>query len=221
MAANAIRQGEESRAEGADPLRGLKVKLFADGADKAGMLEMYRLPHIQGFTTNPTLMRKAGIKDYEAFARDILAAIPDRPISLEVFADEFSQMERQARLIAGWGQNVYVKIPVSNTKGESAAPLVERLKGRNTAQCHGPADFESGSGCLRCPPRRRAGLCIGFCGAYRRHGPGPDSRHGCRRRDAARRSWGGTDLGQPTRTAERDAGGCHRLPHHHRDLRHS
>jgi transaldolase len=127
MAANAIRQGEESQAEGSDPLRGLKVKLFADGADKAGMLEMYRLPHIQGFTTNPTLMRKAGIKDYEAFARDILEAIPDRPISLEVFADEFSQMERQARLIAGWGKNVYVKIPVSNTKRESAAPLVERL----------------------------------------------------------------------------------------------
>ena len=129
MGANANRHGEESRAEGPDPLSGLKVKLFADGADKAGMLEMYRLPYIQGFTTNPTLMRKAGIKDYEAFARDILEAIPDRPISLEVFADEFSQMERQARLIAGWGKNVYVKIPVSNTKRESAAPLVKRLAG--------------------------------------------------------------------------------------------
>jgi len=116
-----------SQAETTNPLQGLKVKLFADGADKAGMLEMYRLSHIQGFTTNPTLMRKAGIKDYEAFARDILEAIPDRPISLEVFADEFDQMERQARIIAGWGKNVYVKIPVSNTKRQSAAPLVERL----------------------------------------------------------------------------------------------
>jgi transaldolase len=105
----------------------LKVKLFADGADKAGMLEMYGHSHIQGFTTNPTLMRKAGVTDFEAFARDILAAIPDRPISLEVFADEFGQMERQARIVASWGDNVYVKIPVTNTKGESAAALVRRL----------------------------------------------------------------------------------------------
>jgi transaldolase len=127
MSANVIIQEEELQAETLNPFRGLKVKLFADGADKAGMLEMYRLPHIQGFTTNPTLMRKAGIKDYETFARDILEAIPDRPISLEVFADEFDQMARQARIIAGWGKNVYVKIPVSNTKRESAAPLVERL----------------------------------------------------------------------------------------------
>src|SRR6059058_1932812 len=99
-------------------LSDLKVKLFADGADKATMLALYKNPAIQGFTTNPTLMRKAGIADYEAFARDIVVAIPDRPISLEVFADEFDQMERQARLIAAWGKNVYVKIPVSNTKRE-------------------------------------------------------------------------------------------------------
>ena len=127
MSATTEIQRPVREAESANPLHGLKVKLFADGADKAGMLEMYRLSHIQGFTTNPTLMRKAGIKDYEAFARDILEAIPDRPISLEVFADEFDQMERQARIIAGWGKNVYVKIPVSNTKRESAAPLVARL----------------------------------------------------------------------------------------------
>jgi transaldolase len=120
-------QEEELRTEKMTPVSRLKVKLFADGADKAGMLEMYALPHIQGFTTNPTLMRKAGIKDYEAFARDIVESIPDRPISLEVFADEFDRMEAQARIIAGWGKNVYVKIPVSNTKRESAAPLVERL----------------------------------------------------------------------------------------------
>lgn len=106
---------------------GLKVKLFADGADRAGMLDMYRHSHIHGFTTNPTLMRKAGITDFEAFARDILQAIPDRPISLEVFADDFPQMERQARIVAGWGSNVYVKIPVTNTKGESSADLVRHL----------------------------------------------------------------------------------------------
>lgn len=105
----------------------LKVKIFADGADKAGILEMYKDPMIQGFTTNPTLMRKAGVKDYEAFARDILALIPDRPISLEVFADEFSEMEEQARIIAGWADNAYVKIPVSNSKGASSAELVRRL----------------------------------------------------------------------------------------------
>ena len=105
----------------------LKVKLFADGAEKKSMLELYRNPHIQGFTTNPTLMRKAGIQDYEAFARDILAAIPDRSISLEVFADDFDEMERQARLIASWGKNVYVKIPITNTKSEPAYDLIRRL----------------------------------------------------------------------------------------------
>lgn len=105
----------------------LRIKLFADGAEKKSMLELYRNPLIQGFTTNPTLMRKAGIQDYEAFARDILAAIPDRSISLEVFADDFGEMERQARLIASWGKNVYVKIPVTNTKSEPAYDLIRRL----------------------------------------------------------------------------------------------
>jgi transaldolase len=105
----------------------LKVKLFADGADKAAMLDLYRNPLIKGFTTNPTLMRKAGISDYAAFARDIVASIPDRPISLEVFADEFAEMERQARLIASWGPNVYAKIPVTNTRREPALDLIHRL----------------------------------------------------------------------------------------------
>ena len=105
----------------------LNVKIFADGADKSAMLELYAKPWISGFTTNPTLMRKAGISDYAAFARDILAAIPDRPISLEVFADEFAEMERQARLIASWADNVYVKIPVTNTRREPALDLICRL----------------------------------------------------------------------------------------------
>ena len=104
-----------------------KVKLFADGADRAAMLEMRRDPLIRGFTTNPTLMRKAGVSDYEAFARDILRAIPDRPISLEVFSDDFEEMERQARRIAAWADNVYVKIPVTNTLGESSGELVRAL----------------------------------------------------------------------------------------------
>jgi transaldolase len=112
----------------------MSVKIFADGAEKASMLKLYADPRIQGFTTNPTLMRKAGITDYEAFARDILAAIPDRPISFEVFADEFDEMERQAERIAAWGPNVYVKIPVTNTRGESAGPLVKRLAARGVKQ---------------------------------------------------------------------------------------
>src|SRR5438132_4524829 len=95
--------------------RNLKVKLFADGADLAGMKEMAANPLIKGFTTNPTLMRKAGIADYKAFARDVLNAIPDRPLSFEVFADDFDEMLAQAKEIGSWGQNVYVKIPVSNT----------------------------------------------------------------------------------------------------------
>src|ERR1041385_6900661 len=105
----------------------LKVKLFADGADKAGMLEMYRKPFVKGFTTNPTLMRKAGVTDYRAFAHEILEAIPDRPISFEVFSDEFDEMERQAREIATWGSNVYVKIPVSNTRAESSRAVIRSL----------------------------------------------------------------------------------------------
>jgi transaldolase len=116
--------------KGVEPMKSasdLKVKLFADGADKAGMLEMNANPLIKGFTTNPTLMRKAGVTDYETFARDILKEIPDKPLSFEVFSDEFGEMERQARLIGSWGANVYVKIPVTNSRGESSADLVGAL----------------------------------------------------------------------------------------------
>src|SRR5215469_18023726 len=104
-------------------LSDLNVAIFADGAERAGMREMYAKPYIKGFTTNPTLMRKAGISDYEKFAREILRDIPDRPISFEVFADEFPEMARQARKIATWGKNVRVKIPITNTRRESAVSL--------------------------------------------------------------------------------------------------
>lgn len=107
----------------------LTVKIFADGAEKAGMLEMYSKPYIKGFTTNPTLMRKANIRDYKAFALDIVSAIPDRPISFEVFSDEFPEMERQALEIAGWGENVFVKIPVTNSRRQPSYALIERLAG--------------------------------------------------------------------------------------------
>ena len=105
----------------------LKVKIFADGADLDGILELYDNPYITGFTTNPTLMRKSGISDYEKFSRLVLEHIGDHPISFEVFSDEFDEMERQAHKIARWGDNVYVKIPVTNTRRESSVDLVRRL----------------------------------------------------------------------------------------------
>lgn len=103
------------------------MKLYADGADKGDMLELYANPLIRGFTTNPTLMRKAGVADYETFAHEVLAVIPDRPISFEVFDDEFPEMERQAHRIAGWSDHVYVKIPVTNSRAESSLELIRRL----------------------------------------------------------------------------------------------
>jgi transaldolase len=108
----------------------LKVKLFADGADTASMLALNARPYIRGFTTNPTLMRKAGIANYRAFAREVIANIRDKPLCFEVLADELPAMERQALEIASWGDNVYVKIPITNTKRESCRPLLERLANR-------------------------------------------------------------------------------------------
>src|ERR1700709_881987 len=105
----------------------LTVKIFADGADKAGMLEMYAKPYIKGLTTNPTLMKKAGITDYEAFAKDILQTATAKPIPLEVSSDDFPEMKRQALKIAGWGKNVYVKIPITNSRSETAIPLIREL----------------------------------------------------------------------------------------------
>lgn len=105
----------------------LRVKIFADGAEKASMVELARDPLIKGFTTNPTLMRKAGVSDYAGFAKEVLAEIKNKPVSFEVFSDDFKEMERQARIINAWAPNVYVKIPVMNTKRESSFDLVKRL----------------------------------------------------------------------------------------------
>ena len=107
----------------------LKIKLFADGANLDGMLSLYKDPNIKGFTTNPTLMKKAGITDYEKFAKQVLLEIPDRPVSFEVFADDLDDMFVQAKTIASWGSNVNVKIPVTNTKGEFTGPIIKRLSG--------------------------------------------------------------------------------------------
>ena len=109
----------------------LKVKIFADGADRAGMLEMHAKPYIKGLTTNPTLMKKVGLTDYRAFCKDILTSIKDKPLSFEVFSDDFAEMERQALEIASWGENVYVKIPVTNTKQETCYALVKKLAAQN------------------------------------------------------------------------------------------
>ena len=108
----------------------LNVKIFADGAEKAGMQEMAEKTWVKGLTTNPTLMRKAGISDYRAFAKEILSLIREKPISFEVFSDDFSEMERQALEIANWGQNVYVKVPITNTKREPIYPLIQKLVAR-------------------------------------------------------------------------------------------
>jgi transaldolase len=108
-------------------LDNLQVKIFADGADIDGMLNLYRNPLIKGLTTNPTLMRKAGIQDYEKFARDILTEIKNKPISFEVFSDEFPEMKRQALKIRDWQKNVFVKIPITNSRGESSIPLIQEL----------------------------------------------------------------------------------------------
>lgn len=108
-------------------LESLKVQIYADGADKAGILDLYAKPYIKGLTTNPTLMRKAGIADYETFARDILRDVTAKPISFEVFSDDFGEMKRQALKIASWAPNVFVKIPITNAEGASAVPLIREL----------------------------------------------------------------------------------------------
>lgn len=112
-------------------IENLKIKIFADGADKAGMLQMASKSLIKGLTTNPTLMRKAGIEDYKSFALEVLSEVKEKPISFEVFSDNFDEMERQAFEIASWGSNVYVKIPVMNTKQHQAYDLIKRLSSKN------------------------------------------------------------------------------------------
>jgi len=108
----------------------LSIKIFADGADRESIANLYANPLIQGFTTNPTLMRKAGVEDYETFAREVLEIVTDRPISFEVFSDDFAEMEEQALQISSWADNVYVKVPVTDTSGESSGDVVRRLADR-------------------------------------------------------------------------------------------
>lgn len=115
------------KIKGGSKMKGLSIKVFADGAVIEDMVKAYETGDIKGFTTNPSLMKKAGIQDYEAFAKDVIQKIPDLPISFEVFEDDFDLMEKEAHKIASWGENVYIKIPIINTKGESSAPLIHKL----------------------------------------------------------------------------------------------
>ena len=126
-AATCILSPEHAMSDTVTAPHQLSVRIWADGADKAGILDLDRNPLISGFTTNPTLMAKAGVKDYAAFAKDILAAITAKPVSFEVFTDDIADMERQARIITTWGRNVFTKIPITNTKGESCVPLIRKL----------------------------------------------------------------------------------------------
>ena len=178
------------------------------------MLAMYREPYIKGFTTNPTLMRKAGVTDYRAFAREVLTAIPDRPISFEVFSDEFAEMERQAREIATWGENVYVKIPVTNTRREPAYDLVQRLSHAGVKlNVTALMTLEQVRDVVRRPQGRRAVERLGLRRPHRRHRPRSGAAHDGGARDPEGRAECRADLGQPARAAERVPGattiGCH------------
>ncbi len=123
-----LQKGQKNRGDAnMETVGKIKIKLYADGADLTKMLEAHKEGVVSGFTTNPTLMRKAGVQNYEEFAKAVITAIPDMPISFEVFSDDLAGMEKEARRIASWGKNVYIKIPVTNTKGESTTPLIKKL----------------------------------------------------------------------------------------------
>jgi transaldolase len=195
----------------------LQVKLFADGADLAEMVALSQRPYIRGFTTNPTLMRKAGVHDYRQFARDVLTAIPHRPISFEVFSDEFAEMAIQAQEIAAWGPCVYVKIPVTNTRGEPSYDLVHTLSHAGVKVNVTALMTLEQVGRAVDAARRRAGQRVDVRRPHRRHRARSGADHGRRARAAAAGAAGRVDLGQPARTAQCRAGGRHRLPYHHRD----
>ena len=196
------------------------VKIFADGADLEGILELARDPAIAGFTTNPTLMRKSGIDDYPGFARKVLDHVTDKPISFEVLCDEFDEMADQARRIASWGPNVFVKIPVTNTRAESAAPLIRQLSAEglqlNVTAILAPAQIRTVAEALVDAP---AADRVGVRRSRRRHRARPRAPHDRRHGGAERIPAAGAVVGEPPRDPQRGAGGRSRLSHHHRDPR--
>ena len=196
-------------------LASLSVKVFADGANLDDMVKTYQTqPLVKGFTTNPTLMRKAGISDYEGFARQVLAAIADRPISFEVFSDEFEEMERQALRIASWGDNVYVKIPVTNTRGDPLPAWFGASALAGVKQnAHGTDD--PGAGPHRNPGLGRRSLFLYFsvCGAHRRQRARSVAHHASFAGHNGRGTATGADLGQPAQevlnVVQANQIGCH------------
>ena len=193
----------------------LSVRVFADGADMASVRKLAADPLIAGFTTNPTLMRNAGVQDYEAFAHEFLETVSDRPISFEVFSDEFADMERQALKIAPWGDNVYVKIPITNTEGVSL-DLVRRLTNAGV-QLNITALMTNAQVDATAEALEGVGLRVGVRRAHRRHRPRAGADHGGGPGNAAAAARRRADLGQPARGAEHRPGRPHRLPRDHRD----
>ena len=202
-------------------LKDLKVKIFADGADKKGMLELNANPLIQGLTTNPTLMRKAGLTDFEAFARDILQTITVKPLSLEVFSDEFPEMKRQGLKINGWGKNVYVKIPITNTRNESSLPLIKELANEgvklNVTAILTLEQVEGVAAALN--PKVPAVVSV-FAGRIADTGVDPVGIMAESKKILAGSAARGTALGQRARSAEHFPGERLRMPHRHRAARH-
>jgi len=181
-----------------------RVTVFADGADVIQMLTAYRAGVVGGFTTNPTLMARAGVTDYEAFGREILAVIRDLPISFEVAADDRREMARQARKLASWGNNVFVKIPITTTAGESMIPLVRELSGEGLRiNVTAVMTLDQVSAVVDAVDADTPAICSVFAGRPARE-----------RQAQAPRA-----LGQPARSAQRVPGGRVRLPHHRRHTR--
>ncbi len=200
----------------------LGVKLFADGADLQEMIALSRQPYIRGFTTNPTLMHKAGVRDYRQFARDVLAAIPNRPISFEVFSDEFDEMAAQAREIASWGPCVYVKIPITNTRGEASYDLIHELS-RAGVKVNVTAVLTREQICGAFFAALRGGDGgdrVHFRGTHRRHRPRSGADRRGRRRAHPIRARHRDHLGELARAPQHLPGRRRRLPHHHGDGRH-
>ena len=197
-------------------LEDLNVKIFADGADLDGILALADDARISGFTTNPTLMWKAGLTDYRAFAQRLLERITTHPISFEVFADSPEEMRRQARLIASWGDNVYVKIPVTMTTGESMAPVVRELSESgvkvNVTAVFTTAQVELIAAAVKDGAPSYVSV---FAGRIADAGHRSPADHGASRRHPGRCAPVGADLGFPARDPQRRTGGPGRLPHHH------
>jgi hypothetical protein len=200
-------------------LADLSVKIVADGADLEGIFSLYRDPLIKGLTTNPTLMRKAGIEDYEAFAQDVLRVVKTKPISFEVFSDEFPEMKRQALKIRDWQENVFVKIPITNTRSESSIPLIKELAAaKGSAQRHGDSDIKAGPRSGRCPQPGRTydRLCVR--GAHRRYWRESRGYYAGEQSAASGFAKGQAPLGQCSRGFEHYSGGqlrmryCHGAP---------